>query len=81
MNEVVVTTMKVVKSPAGEVSWHNQGHKITTFKIILRMDTFCTAFCPRYDLCHKNKLSLNLSVSDAVFSFSSNNPCSCDKRL
>lgn len=61
LTEVVVTTMKVVKSP-GEASWHNQGHKITTFKIILRMDAFCTAVCPRYDLCHKNKLSLNFSV-------------------
>lgn len=61
LNEVVVTTMKEVKSP-GKASWHNQGHKITTHKIILREDTFCTAFCPRYDLCHKNKLSLNLSV-------------------
>lgn len=61
LNELVVTAMKVVKSP-GEAIWHNQGQKVTTLKIILRMDTFCTAFCPRYDLCHKNKFSLNLSV-------------------
>jgi len=62
MNKAVAATMQVLDSPPGEVSWHNQGHKITTFKIILRMDIFCTTFCPRYDLCHKNKLSLNLSV-------------------